>query len=176
MKKRYIIISALLILTLIFAGCGSANSGSTSSGSKTVIEPEQLISKTEAQALTKLTLKDGAKTEQAVVGQKIIFYDSEATNTGVSFLQVSLTQQAFMPSGSSNTPQSIYNSIKSTISSTARVEGIGDDAFFATPGLHILSDGYYIVIAAGNSDKASVQTVLKEAGLLAVQHLKELIK
>ncbi|MEL7571269.1 MAG: hypothetical protein AAGU14_12010, partial [Eubacteriaceae bacterium] len=97
-------------------------------------------------------------------------------NTGVSFLQVSLTQQAFMPSGSSNTPQSIYNSIKSTISSTARVEGIGDDAFFATPGLHILSDGYYIVIATGNSDKASVQTVLKEAGLLAVQHLKELIK
>ncbi|MEL7571270.1 MAG: hypothetical protein AAGU14_12015, partial [Eubacteriaceae bacterium] len=73
MKKRYIIISALLILTLIFAGCGSTNSGSTSSGSKTVIEPEQLISKTEAQALTKLTLKDGAKTEQAVVGQKIIF-------------------------------------------------------------------------------------------------------
>lgn len=175
MRKRYIIILALLILTLIFTGCGSSG-GSTSSGSKTVIEPEQLISKTEAQALTKLTLKDGAKTEQAVVGQKIIFYDSAATNTGVSFLQVSLTQQAFMPSGSSNTPQSIYNSIKSTISSTARVEGVGDDAFFATPGLHILSDGYYIVIAAGNSDKASVQTVLKEAGLLAVQHLKELIK
>lgn len=175
MRKRYIIISALLILTLIFAGCGSSG-GSANSGSKTIIEPEQLISKTEAQTLTKLTLKDGAKTEQAVVGQKIIFYDSEATNTGVSFLQVSLTQQAFMPSGSSNTPQSIYNSIKSTISSTARVEGVGDDAFFATPGLHILSDGYYIVIAAGNSDKASVQTVLKEAGLLAVQHLKELIK
>ncbi len=177
MKKRYVIISALMILALIFAGCGSSGTSSNSnSSSSSVIEPQQLISKAEAQTLTGLKLKDGEKTEQAVVGQKIIFYDSDSTSTGVSFLQVSLTQQAFMPSGSSNTPQSIYNSIKSAFPDAVKVDGIGDEAFIATPGLHIYADGYYIVIAAGNSDKASVQKVIKEAGMLAVQHLEELIK
>jgi hypothetical protein len=56
------------------------------------------------------------------------------------------------------------------------VEGIGDEAYLATPGLHILSDGYYISIALGNPSDKKNQEMLKEAGLLAVDNLKATLK
>ncbi|NLO28520.1 MAG: hypothetical protein GX113_10165 [Actinobacteria bacterium] len=56
------------------------------------------------------------------------------------------------------------------------MEGIGDEAYLATPGLHILSDGYYISIALGNLSDKENQEMLKEAGLLAVDNLKATLK
>lgn len=56
------------------------------------------------------------------------------------------------------------------------MEGIGDEAYLATPGVHILSDGYYISIALGNLSDKRNQEMLKEAGLLAVDNLKATLK
>ncbi|NLZ28027.1 MAG: hypothetical protein GX887_03545, partial [Firmicutes bacterium] len=44
--------------------------------------------------------------------------------------------------------------------------------YFATPGLHILQDSYYILIAIGNLNDEANREKLKEAGKLAVRNLK----
>jgi hypothetical protein len=54
------------------------------------------------------------------------------------------------------------------------VEGVGDEAFFATGGLSTLADGYYIQIGAGNNNNETVRNKLIEAGKMAVTKLKAL--
>ena len=54
------------------------------------------------------------------------------------------------------------------------VEGIGDEAYIATPGIHILKDGYYITIGVGNLSLPENHERLKEAGKLAMENLENL--
>lgn len=138
----------------------------------TVIEPEQLISKEEAASLAG-DVKDGEKTEQPAVGQKICFYE---TTDGSGYVQISLTQQAFMATDN-NTPESLYTAIKDAMTGEQQetVDGVGDEYFFGTPGLHILYKDYYINVAAGNSDSAKVRDILKQAGALAVKNLDAIL-
>ena len=78
----------------------------------------------------------------------------------------------------SNTPESIYQTTKEALVETGEqmeVAGIGSEYFFGTPGLHILTDGVYLNIAAGNADDAKVQEILKNAGALAVKNLQALL-
>lgn len=177
MKKLCLVISVLSAIALLAACSGGAAQKPGAStpaqvSEKAVIEPEQLISKEEAAQLVG-DVKDGEKTEQPVVGQKIMFYE---TTGGEGFLQISLTQQAFMAT-SGNTPASIYLGTKDAVASefAETAEGLGDEYFFGTPGLHILYKGYYIVIAAGNSDDPAVRSVLKQAGALAVGNLDKIL-
>jgi len=140
----------------------------------TIIEPEQLISKQEAEQLLGEAVKEGEKKEQPVVGQKICFYDAQNEDSE-SFLQISITQEAFMKSGS-QTPESIYETTKEALIETGEqrsISGVGEEYFFGTPGLHILKDGYYLCIAADNSDNSKVQEILDQAGALAVANLKK---
>lgn len=142
-------------------------------GAGAAIEPEQLISKEEAAALAG-GVKDGKKTEQPAVGQKIMFYE---TQDGIGFLQISLNQLAFM-SVKGNTPESIYTATKDAIADPAEkdtAQGIGDEYFFGTPGLHILYKGYYITVAAGNPDDAQVREILKQAAAKTIANLDALL-
>jgi len=139
-----------------------------------IIEPEQLISRQEAEQLLGEAVKEGEKKEQPVVGQKICFYDAQNEDS-LSFLQISITQSAFIKS-SSQTPESIYAATKEALFDAGEqrsVGGVGNEYFFGTPGLHILKDGYYLCIAAGNSDSSKVQQVLEQAGALAVANLEK---
>jgi hypothetical protein len=141
-------------------------------GQAAVIEPEQLISKEEAAGIAG-DVKDGKKTEQKAVGQKICFYE---TANASDFLQISLTQTAFMDNDF-NTPESIYMTTKDAVADEEQdtADGIGDEYFFGTPGLHILYKDYYICIAAGSSDSAKVRDMLKQAGALAVSNLDAIL-
>jgi len=139
-----------------------------------IIEPEQLIAKQEAEQLLGEAVGEGEKKEQPVVGQKIYFYDAQNEDSD-GFLQISVTQLAFMKS-SSQTPESIYAATKEALIETGEqrsIGGVGDEYFFGTPGLHILKDGYYLCIAAGNSDNGKVQEILEQAGALAVANLEK---
>jgi len=150
----------------------AAGQDSTPAGD--IIEPEQLISKPEAEQLLGEAVKDGEKKEQPVVGKKICFYNAQNEDS-LSFLQISITQAAFMKSGS-QTPESIYAATKEALIETDEqrsISGVGDEYFFGTPGLHILKDGYYLCIAVGNSDDSKVQEVLEQAGALAVANLQK---
>lgn len=205
MKKILSILLVLSLISVLFVGCSNGASGDAegsddqqSTEDKTdisqpsedeqteitelhdqtdeqldagaLIEPEQLISIEEAAELLGEASIDGERTEQEVVGLKLINFQAVDS---LRFLQISITQQAFMPNDA-NTPASLYEATVGAFESEA-VDGIGDEAAFATPGIHIMSDGYYISIAAGNLDDEAVRAVLKEAGALAVKNLKNLL-
>lgn len=137
-----------------------------------IIDPLNLISREEAEKLLGIALKDAKLTDNNAVGQKLCFYESK--EDGAGFLQVSIVQKSLMPEAllkAGQDPVTIYETTKEAFKDAPLADGIGEDAFFAPPGLHILTDGYYIVIAVGNSDSEENRKILKEAGELALQNL-----
>lgn len=145
-------------------------------GTKLVIEPEQLISKLEAEELLGEAVKDGEKSEQPAVGQKICFYDMPYRDSAY-FIQISITQTAAM-TAADQTVEDIYLGLKKGLIVTAdqkEIDGVGDEYFFGTPGLHILKDGYYLCIAAGNMNGDRIIGLLEQAGALAVRNLEKIL-
>jgi hypothetical protein len=172
---RKIIICFLVILLSGLCACNLKDTTDKLTESGRLIEPCELISKTEAETLLGVKLKDAVKTEQEVVGLKLCFYESEDTDR---FLQVGLTQEAFMKKeilDAGQSPDSIFTEIMNNTVDTEKADGIGDEAFIGIPGIHILMDGYYITIGLGNSDNAENREKLKEAGKIASGNLKKLI-
>ncbi len=71
---------------------------------------------------------------------------------------------------------SIFESIRENFADElTQVDGIGDEAFIATPGIHILKGDYYIVIGVGNSSDEDNRAILKTSGIRAVENLELLI-
>jgi hypothetical protein len=179
MKKLSVFLALLLAATVLVSCTGAkTNTGPNGNSAKTgLIEPEQLISKAEAAQLLGEVVKDGEKSEKAAVGQKTVFY-APANESAKNYIQISLTQSAFLNS-TSNTPQSIYATMKENLkdaSKTMKVDGIGSEYFFGTSGLHVLCNGYYISIMAGNSGKTEVQALMGEAAKTACRNLAQLLK
>lgn len=175
--KRIIIIGVVCITVLSTAACAASSGNGTETNSqptqntqKQMIEPSQLISKAEAESILGVSLGEGETKEQKAVGLKLCNYESDD-----QMLQVGLTQQAMMLQGSTSTPESLFRSIVENFSDAAKVEGVGDEAYYATPGMHILKDGYYITISTGLNSSKNDQTELKEAGEIAVANLEKLI-
>ncbi len=197
MKKHIRTIVAILCIAALTSGCAGVGAqtppasaspknmesaqpeqtpapDATQGKTSRIIEPEELISQEEAAQLTGEAVQPGEKTEQPVVGQKLCFYNAVNEDSRV-FLQISVTQNAFMSNDNQDT-ENIYKVTKENIMETGeqrQVDGLTGDYFFGTPGLHIFKDGYYLCIAAGNSDDEKVQQVLEQAGILAVKNLEK---
>lgn len=186
MKKFLLILIALTILVL--GGCNSKENSnntkqktdtkktesSTKKKSSKIIEPEELITKEDAEKLTGLKIVDVEKTEEERVGLKIYGYTTEGDVMDSILLQITISQQAFMVKGQPNTPEDIYRGTLDMFDDKIKVEGIGDEAYIFTPGLHILRDGYYITISAGKTSDPDVQELLKKAGKHAIDNLDKL--
>ena len=80
-----------------------------------------------------------------------------------------------MDQGTGQTPQSIFEAIKYNFEEELSVENIGDDAFIAAPGIHIVKSSYYIQISVGNISDENNREILRKAGILAVNNLEKLI-
>lgn len=140
-----------------------------------IIEPGQLITKADARELLGEDVLDCAKTENTVVGQKLCFYEAADENS-MQFLQIGITQQAFMPEDSANTPESIYTTTKDLFGEDAiMIDGIGDETILVTGGYYTLYHGYLLQISAGNIDNEDVLAILNKAGSLAVANLKAIL-
>jgi hypothetical protein len=133
--------------------CGSNNIKATDhNDSVPLLEPCELLSKAEAEEIMGISLKEGQQSENKVVGQKICLYEAADSNS-FAFLQISLTQDAFIAPkvlASGQSAKTIFSSIKDAFPDRESVGGIGDDAFLATPGLHVLKGEFYLSIGAGN--------------------------
>ena len=175
MRRVIVILSVVLYTAAVLAGCSGKvqNSRAAGTASERIIEPCELVSKPEAEQLTGVSLKDAEKTDTRAVGMKLCIYNA-ADESSARFLQISITQQAFMPDNG-QTPKSIFQSLKDNFDDAVAVEGIGDEAFIAPPGLHLLKEDYYICIAVGNSDDGNNREILKAAGRVAVKNLEKLI-
>ncbi len=201
MKKLTVLMILVLCALMLFAGCSGVSGTPKQDGSEAVaqtqptenedetadasepaqteavqvpasalIEPEQLISQEEAEALLGEALV-GEKSENPVVGQKIYFYESADENSDI-YLQISLTQQAFMAEGSTSTPQQLYQAICDAFEAES-VSGLGDEANIIPSGYQIMCDGYYLTVSAGytNDDEG----IMSEASKTAVANLKALL-
>ncbi len=198
MKKfNFIVALTLLFALIVLSGCNSAgplqsadamaNAGTNPLNETTetegiseigqnigLIEPEQLISQEEAQTLLGGEV-EVEKTENAAVGQKICIY-SEAEAESGSFLQISITQQAFMPEGSPDTPESVFETTKEAFGGeSAVVDGPGDETILVSGGYDILYKGYMLQLSAGNTDDAQTAAMLDAASEIAVDNLKAII-
>jgi hypothetical protein len=151
---------AVLIL-LLGVGCNGRNANAG------IIEPAAIISKEDANALTGASFGDCTVTEQTVVGMKLCVYDN-----GEDFLQIGVTQTAFMPEDNKRNPKDIFTGIKDAFPDAERIEGLGDDNFIAPPGLHILKGEYYISLSLG--PMARDREKLKAAGMKAIENLEKL--
>jgi len=182
MRPAHIIRILPLCAFLLISGCSgnSSKQSESSSGNASVqqqaskiIEPGDLITAKDAETMLGEPVKPAEKTDNQVVGQKLCLYNP--INTGSSeFLQVGLTQDAFMPPQGISSA-SIYKSLKDNFEGMRTdVKGVGDEAFIATGGIYILTDGYYIQIGAGNSSNETVRNKLIEAGKIAVAKLNTL--
>jgi hypothetical protein len=135
-----------------------------------LIEPEQLITQEEAEALLGEPLV-GEKTEQPAVGQKIYFYEAADENSD-QYLQISVTQDAFMAEGSANTPQQLYEAICAAFEAEP-VSGLGDEAQIIPSGYQIMCDGYYLAVSAGYTKDD--EGIMSEASNTAAANLKTLL-
>jgi|GEM_PF-2720977 len=130
-----------------------------------LIEPEQLITQEEAEALLGEPLV-GDKTENPVIGQKIYFYEAVDENSD-QYLQISVTQQAFMAEGSASTPEQLYEDICAAFEPEA-VSGVGDEAQIIPSGYQIMCNGYYLTMPYGRhqlkSPARQLALTFKEGG------------
>jgi len=137
-----------------------------------LIEPCELISKVEAEDIMGATLKEGQYSENKTVGQKICLYEA-ADDDSIVFLQISLTQDAFMAPKvleSGQNAKAIFASTRDAFPDGERIGNIDDDAFIAPPGLHVLKGDYYLVIGAGNIQRNRLRLIA--AGEKAVANLE----
>ncbi|ASQ91739.1 hypothetical protein CHL67_09165 [Prosthecochloris sp. GSB1] len=137
---------------------------------RSVIEPCDLVTQAEAEAILGEPLKPGERSEQQVVGLKLCMYNPQDENS-TGFLQVTLTQPSFMPGGGLP-PSELFRSVRDAMAEgRTDLEDFGDEAFIATGGLYILKDEYYVTIGAGNIDRPEIQERLKAAGKKALENL-----
>lgn len=170
----------LLAVTLALGACKSENKEDKSGVPATallkagkVLEPEALISKSDAATLLGEAVQDGQKSETPVVGMKLCMYTA-ANPSSNRYLQISLTQDSFMPREGVGS-ETIYRELKKMFGGSKReIKELGNEAFIANGGLYLFKDGYYIMISAGNTTKND-QTVatLKEAGKTALNNLEK---
>jgi hypothetical protein len=211
MKKVFLFVVLMMLCAALLGGCyfdpaayatptpggtgPSASVGPTPTASA-MIEPDKLISKAEAETLVGNGLGDGEIDLNTAAGMKQCFYNGDSKKKE-HFLQISVTQQALMPSPTMK-PQTAFDALKgispqssspkSSSSQTptptpqsspsaviAQVTGIGDDAYIANPGIHIMYKGYYISIAVGDPSIPANQDILKAAGKLAVENLQKML-
>lgn len=173
------LLTALLMMAL--AACGSDGAPSADQGDAhpegepaAMIEPSQLISQDEAESIIGHTLDVVEDTQEERVGLKQRLYT--ATDDMNALLQIGITQQAAMPPEQTQTPEDLYRAITENFDDAVKVEGIGEEACFATPGLHILEKGYYILVAVGNLSVEANREKLKEGGRVAVGNLRTLLE
>jgi hypothetical protein len=175
-QKLWVCLPALFIVTIFFLISGwyinhDAHANDPKMSTQ-LIEPCELITRTEAEEIMGEKMKDGQNIENKVVGQKICFYEAADENS-FAFLQISLTQNSFISQkvlASGQNAQTIYNSIKEAFPDRQVIKGMGDDAFIATPGIHILKGDYYLTIGVGNINRSKDK--LTAAGAKAMANLK----
>jgi hypothetical protein len=175
-KRGWILFAAVVFFTV--PGSGSHWDACAAGQQKThqLIEPCELITQVEAEEIMGVALKEGQYRENQVVGQKMCLYEA-ADENAFAFLNISLTQNAFMPPkifAAGQNAKSIFSTIKEAFPDREAVNEMGDDAFIATPGIHILKGDYYVTVGAGNINQN--RDKLKIAGIKTMANLEARLK
>ncbi len=157
-KNTFVMLRVFAILILL-------SPPATFAKSPVIIEACDVITQVEAEEIMGEKMKAGQLREQKAIGQKLCLYEA-ADDNSFAMLQVSLLH--------GQSAKKIFTEIKNNFIDHEIVDGIGDDAFIATPGIHILKNNYYVSIAAGNLNRNRDKVLV--AGKRAMANLETALK
>ena len=180
--KRRLFSLVFCLLVLALAGCGESTSTGTaknqSEGNKgqraeaSLLDPCNIITKSDAEAaLGEPVSQEQPESSINPLNQKQCVYSSTSSDRFiiVSLLQTSGLTGAMREQGQS--AATIYKTIKENLDPVKSVQGIGDDACWGTPGLHILAGDVYLVIGVGNTSKPENLEMAKNLAATALNRL-----
>lgn len=185
MKTRSLFIlflaAIVILITIAVAGCGGSSEKAPKPTEKRAENPKTsakmvdaslLITRKEAEEAFGEPVKEAKinKTGNAM-GQEICLYEAEESSR---FIQVSVIQNQAMSESMREQGQSaegIFRTTKANTTPMKEIPGIGDDAFWGTPGLHILKGDVYINIAVGNTDDPANLELAKKLAQIALSKL-----
>lgn len=186
MKKGLIAALLLVVFAGLMTGCmgggiaaevtaSPLHSGVTASPLPSLnpqVQPEQLISAQEAAQLLGVEKipeqSAGATTPPNSIAKEGMFFAFYDAGDG-RFLQLTVHQR--IEEKTSGVPKDLFDRLQRNAKDLVAVEGVGDSAFIAAPGLHMMANGYYVVIAVGDPTAAKNVEILKNAGKLVADKL-----
>lgn len=143
MNKKLIAGVVIFLLTAIW---GPAKASAS-------FDPCGLITREEVQAIVGEPVKGPEqKDAKNPLGQKMCLY----TTVSSRLIQISVVRTADIAPGirkHGQTATKIYNTTKAMLDPLEKAPGLGDDACWGTPGLHILKGEAYVTISVGNTSK-----------------------
>ena len=117
-------------------------------------DPCELLSRDEAATLAGEPVNTPEKKEtNNPLGQKMCLYNTESSSR---LIQISVVRTADIAPKVKQQGQSaakIYHTTKEMLLPVESVVGIGDDACWGMPGLHILKGEVYLLVSVGNTSK-----------------------
>jgi hypothetical protein len=199
-----VMLSALL-LGGCFGVPGTVSTPSATITPSPDIPPDRLISRGEAEALVGNALKEptvrptarpiaqqytpvpgstlspsvAPTASPALIEYVMCFYDSAVK--GDRFLQISVLQNTPYMAAQGIPVKNLFDRLRSpgpgvmSDPTLMVVENVGDEAYILPPGIHIMFQGYYIVIGVGDPVDPDNEKILVEAGRLAVKNLAAIL-
>jgi hypothetical protein len=118
------------------------------------LSPCDLITKEEVEAIVgePVSLPE-YKDARNPLGQKMCQYNTVSASRLIQISVIRTSDMLPKVREGGQSAESIYQTTKTAITPLEEVKGIGDDAFWATPGLHILQGNAYVVVSVGNTGK-----------------------
>lgn len=170
----------LVVCLLLLAGCGGGSeqagepegdAGEAESAAVgEAVNPWDLYTQAEAEAALGEKCNADLKDTQNPMGQKIAFYDT-ASEDDFRFIQVGIVQDEGIKAEGVSARQ-IYDDTKNALTDGAQpIEGIGEDAFWGTNGLHIFVGSSYINISTGNSSDPANLELAKQVAEVVLSRL-----
>jgi len=155
----------LAVLTVLSGGCsGKGDTPVAPRVTGSLIDPCALISRSDVERIIGEPMKAAVQTEERSAGLRLCGYETEREGSSI------LVQVGVMQPDAEQTPRFRYESLRNNTPEAPKVAGIGDEAFIATPGLHIMKNGCYLTVAVGAAEPDKLALV----GDLVVRNLVRL--
>lgn len=134
--------------------------------------PCELLTKDEAASLAGEAVNGPEEKESHnPLGQKMCLFTTESSSRLIQISVVRTVDIAPKIRKQGQTAGKIYATTKEMLAPLEPVPGIGDDACWGTPGLHILKGEVYVLVSVGNTSKSENLELARRIALKVVSRL-----
>ena len=117
-------------------------------------DPCGLLTKEEAEALVGEPVKSPAQQDtKNPLGQKMCLYDTVSSSRLIQISVVRTTDMSPRVRKHGQSASKVYQTTREMLDPVTQVPGVGDDACWGTPGLHILKGEIYVLVSVGNTSR-----------------------
>lgn len=117
-------------------------------------DPCGLLTKEEAEALVGEPVKSLEQQDMKnPLGQKMCLYETVSSSRLIQISVIRTTDMSPRVRKHGQNASKIYHTTREMLDPVAQVPGVGDDACWGTPGLHILKGEIYLLVSVGNTSR-----------------------